>query len=81
MQEPRGELGAVPGVPGVGGFYRFAIGVKQAEIEVEAIGLMPAERAVRTGETTADGACGIEADQVYAFCRLADVVQYLGQFR
>ena len=45
LLEARGKLGAVPSVPGVAGLYRFAIGVEQTEVEVEAIGLVPAEGA------------------------------------
>lgn len=80
LLQARGELGAVPGVPGVAGFDGFAIGMEQAEIEVEAIGPVPAECAVRTGEATADRAGGVDAYQVDAVGGLADVFQHPRQF-
>ncbi len=45
LLETGGEFGAVPGMPGVAGFDRFAIGVEQAEVEIEAVSPVPAERA------------------------------------
>ena len=54
-------------MPGVTGFYRLTVFMKQAEVEIEAVRLMPTERARGAGETTADRPCGVEPDQVQAF--------------
>jgi len=73
LLEAAGEVFAVPVMSGVAGLHRFAVLVEQAEVEVEAVGLMPAERPGRTGKTTADRAGGIEADQIQTFGRLGDL--------
>ncbi|MNG32484.1 hypothetical protein D3C84_1185060 [compost metagenome] len=51
--------------------------MEQAEIEVETVGLMPAEGASGTGETAADRPCRIEPDQVQAFGGLGDFADHL----
>ncbi|MNX73970.1 hypothetical protein D3C86_1053870 [compost metagenome] len=44
LAEALGETFAAPVMPGVAGFHRFTVLVEQAEIEVEAVRLMPAKR-------------------------------------
>ena len=51
--------------------------MEQAEVEIEAVGLMPAERARRTGKTTADRAGSIETDQIQPFGGLGDLRDHL----
>ena len=51
--------------------------MEQAEVEVEAVGLMPAERARRTGETATDRAGGVETHQVQPFSGLGDFSDHL----
>ncbi len=63
MEAP-GEGVAVPFMAGIAGFHRLAVFVEQAPIEIETIGLMPTERPVGAGKTSADGAGGIETDQI-----------------
>ncbi|MNL14204.1 hypothetical protein D3C87_1351350 [compost metagenome] len=57
---------------GIAGFHRLTVFVEQAEVEIEAVGLMPAERSGGTGETTADRAGSIKADHVQPFSGLGD---------
>ncbi|MNL26794.1 hypothetical protein D3C87_1483450 [compost metagenome] len=51
--------------------------MEQAEVEVEAVGLMPAKRARRTGKTPTDRAGGVEAHQVQPFGCLGDLRDHL----
>ena len=75
--EAPGKPFAAPVVPGIAGFHRLTVFMKQAEIEVETVGLMPAERARGTGETATDRPGGIEADQIQAFGSLSDFSDHL----
>src|SRR5437868_3672858 len=72
LLEALGETVAAPVMPGVAGFHCLAVGVEQAEVKVEAVGLMPAKRSSRTGKATADGTCCIETDQVEPVSGTAD---------
>ena len=77
LLEASGKPFAVPVMPGIAGFHGLAVFMEQAEIEVETVGLMPAERARGTGETTTDRPGSIEADQVQPFGGLGDFRDHL----
>ncbi|MCY1422303.1 hypothetical protein D9M71_379800 [compost metagenome] len=64
-------------LPGIVGFNRLAIAVEQAPVKVEAVGLVPARCAERTGKTPADRACGVDADQIQFPGALLDLHQHL----
>ena len=76
-----GETFAVPVGAGVAGLDRLTVAVEQTPVEIEAIGLMPAKRALGAGIAVADRAAGIKSDQIYAFGCTADFFQNPGRVR
>ncbi|MCY1175700.1 hypothetical protein D9M71_231090 [compost metagenome] len=77
MLEAFGKALAVPVLPGIAGLYRLAVLVEQAEVEIETVGLMPAEGARRTGKTTTDRSGSVETDKIQAFGGLGDLRDHL----
>ncbi|MCY1412960.1 hypothetical protein D9M71_283820 [compost metagenome] len=77
LLEASGKAFAVPVVPGVAGFHGLAILVEQAEVEIEAVGLMPAEGTRRTGKAATDRSGSVETDKIQAFGSLGDLRDHL----
>ncbi|MNH12083.1 hypothetical protein D3C79_716160 [compost metagenome] len=55
--------------------------MEQTPVEVEAVGLVPAEGVERVGKATTDRSRGVDADQVQVTCPLLDLRQYLSDLR